>query len=180
MYNECLQKGCPSMSIYLNNFWSISCSGHDKVKVCNNHWIKTVCIRLQKLVPFSFNDFQCFHFLLLTSNDGWKPQSVKTTLMLLQHFGAKLTSSFYTDSDSTSQHLKNVSFRSYDLAYAEIIESSKSFNWLNIIMIHGLCRFFLVTVHSPPRNQNTEHIRLAANCNPDHNGRCVFCGQNCG
>lgn len=77
----------------------------------------TVCIRVQKLLPFSFNDFYCFHFLLLTSNDGWKPQSVKTTLMLLQHVGTKLASSFYKDSVSTSQHLKNVSYRSYDLAH---------------------------------------------------------------
>ena len=45
------------------------------------------------------------------------PLSVKTTLMLLQHVGAKLTSSFYTDSLSSSQHLKNVSFRSYYLAH---------------------------------------------------------------
>ena len=36
-----------------------------------------LCIRVQKLLPFSFNDFSCFHFLLLTSNDGRKPQSVK-------------------------------------------------------------------------------------------------------
>ena len=35
-----------------------------------------MCIRVQKLLPFSFNDFSCFHFLLLTSNDGRKPQSV--------------------------------------------------------------------------------------------------------
>ena len=43
--------------------------------------------------------------------------TVKTTLMLLQHVRGKLTSSSYTDSVSTSQHLKNVSFRSYDLAH---------------------------------------------------------------
>lgn len=100
--------------------------------------------------------------------------TVKTTLMLLQHVGGKLTPSSYTDSVSTSQHLKNVSFRSYDLAHCKIIESSKSLNWLNIIMIHALCRFFLVTVHSPPRNQNTEYIRLAVNRNPDRNGRCLL------
>ena len=177
MYNECLQKGCPSMSIFLNNFWSISCSGHNKVKVRNNHWKKTECIRVQKLSPFSFNDFQCFHFLLLTSNDGWKPRSVKTILMLLQHFGEKLTSSFYTDSVSTSQHLKNVSFRSYDLAHCR---NHRKFQVFQLAKHHGLCRFFLVTVHSPPGNQNTEHIRFAVNCNPDRNGRCVFCGRNCG
>ena len=168
MYNECLQKGCPSMSIFLNNFWSISCSGHNKVKVRNNHWKKTECIRVQKLSPFSFNDFQCFHFLLLTSNDGWKPRSVKTILMLLQHFGEKLTSSFYTDSVSTSQHLKNVSYRSYDLAHCR---NHRKFKVPQLAKHHNDTRPLSILLRD--RSKHGTYL-LAVNRNPDRNGRCVF------
>ena len=34
-------------------------------------------------------------------------------------------------------------------------------------MIHALRRFFFLTVHLPLHNQNTEHILLAVNRNPD-------------
>ena len=106
------------MSILPNNFWSISCSGHNKVEVRNDHWRKTVCIRVQKLLPFSFNDFSCFHFLLLTSNDGRKPQSDRqNNCDVTAARWRKTYIQLLHDSVSSSQHLKNVSFRSYDLAH---------------------------------------------------------------
>ena len=76
---------------------------------------KNSCLFL--LMTFHVFIFFCWRVMMGESPNLTDWRTVKTTLMLLQHVGAKLTSSFYTDSVSSSQHLKNVSFRSYDLAH---------------------------------------------------------------
>ena len=77
--------------------------------------------------------------------------------MLLQHFGAKLTSSFYTDSVSTSQHLKNVSYRSYDLAHCK---NHRRFKVPQLAKHHNDTRPFIH--RRATKTRNIFYLRLTA------------------